>query len=82
MVRPDKSTENLAYLDAIHSGLVYYVAAALSYREYSDSNTFTLGNAKITTGLNGQIFKNVKLNTNTAYHYFIRAYSLYYNEQV
>ena len=82
LVRPDKSTENLAYLDATHSGLVYYVAAALSYKEYSDSNTFTLGNNKITTGLNGQIFNNVKLNTDTTYYYFIRAYSLHYNEQV
>ena len=82
MVRPDRSAVNLPYLDATHSGLVYYVAAALSYSEYSDSNTFTLGDGRTTTGLDGQMFTNVKLNTDTTYYYFIRAYSLYYDEQV
>ena len=73
---------NLAYQEATVQGLVYYVAAALSYSQYNDSNTFTLGNGEITVGLNGQVFTNVKLNANKSYYYFVRAYSLNYNEQV
>ena len=82
LVKPDKSTISLAYQEATDSGLVYYVAAALSYTEYSDSNIFTLGNGKRTDGLNGQQFTNVKLNTGTTYYYFIRAYSVDYTEEV
>ena len=82
LVKPDKSTVSLAYQEATDSGLVYYVAAALAYSEYSDSNNFTLGNGKRTDGLNGQQFTNVKLNTDTTYYYFIRAYSVDYTEEV
>lgn len=82
LLKPDKSTVNLEYQEAAHSGLVYYVAAALLYSEYNDSNTFTLGNGKKTTGLNGQAFTNVKLSIDTNYYYFIRAYSIQYTEQV
>ena len=82
LVKPNKSMASLAYLDATHSGLVYYVAAALPYNEYSDSNTFTLGNNLTTTGLDGQLFNNVKLSTDTMYYYFIRAYSIHYTEEV
>lgn len=81
-LKPSKSMVNLPYQEAVHSGLVYYVAAALSYNEYNNSNTFTLGDKETTIGLNGQVFMNVKLSTNTAYYYFIRVYSLFYTEQV
>ena len=82
LVKPDKSIVSLPYREATDSGLVYYVAAALSYNEYSDSNTFILGDGKRTVGLNGQQFTNVKLNTDTTYYYFIRAYSADYSEEV
>ena len=82
LVKPDKSTVSLAYQEATDSGLVYYVAAALAYSEYSDSNNFTLGNGKRTDGLNEQQFTNVKLDTDTTYYYFIRAYSVDYTEEV
>ena len=82
LVKPDKSTVSLPYREATDSGLVYYVAAALSYKEYSDSNTFTLGDGKRTDGLDGQQFTNVKLSTDTTYYYFIRAYSVDYSEEV
>lgn len=81
-LKPDKAMVSLAYQEATDSGLVYYIAAALPYTEYSDSNTFTMGSGETTVGLNGQVFTNVKLSTNTRYYYFIRAYSLHYTEQV
>lgn len=75
LLKPSKSREKLPYQEATDRGLAYYVAAALPYSRYSDSNAFILGSGETTIGLDGQVFTNVKLSADTSYYYFIRAYS-------